>query len=354
MIDADGEKLLKEFGYGEKLRLELGSALIPLVDPDQGGKLIDIIGDVRRGMSRDLGFLIQPVHLCSSYNLPADNYRICLHQIVGAQVEIEPYKLLAINAGWNCQDILQGKYFKDPAHGWDSVWIDMELEDQAKKLGYAILRPDLVIRTHVCRFIQDNAHKLLGYDDTHQILRTLWETHPHLVDALVPGTMSVLQVQTVLRRLLYEGLSLHPMLIVAETLVEKARENQNVPALVSEIRKVLFNRTLGKYWSANAKKIYVMTLGKNLETLLTMELLDDTSWDIESEIRKLFSHLFLEAFNKMDAKGLPCLLVVRLELRYWVASVVKPLVESVQVFSYSEIPDNCELDVVETMDYEKQ
>ena len=137
MIDADGEKILGELEYGEKIRLEIGYGLIPLVDPDQGGKLLEIIRGTRRGMSRELGFLIQPIHICDSHNFPPDRYRIYLHQIVEAEEEIEPHKLLAINAGWRCENTLPGKHFKEPAHGWDSVWIacGWRIDNQAAAMG---------------------------------------------------------------------------------------------------------------------------------------------------------------------------------------------------------------------------
>ena len=149
--------------------LEVGYRLIPLVDRNQGGELIARITGVRKKLSKDLGFLIQPVHIRDNLELSPSSYRIQLLGDTIAQGDIQAGKELAINPG-GAQGQLRGSPTKDPAFGMDAVWIDSSQRDQAQTMGYTVVDPCTVIATHLSQIIKQHAHELLGHEEVQQLL----------------------------------------------------------------------------------------------------------------------------------------------------------------------------------------
>ena len=138
--------------------LEVGYRLIPLVDKQQGGELISRITGVRKKLSKELGFLIQPVHIRDNLELKPANYRITLLGDTIAEGEIQPSMELAINPG-GVQGGLRGTPTKDPAFGMDALWIDAGSRDQAQTLGYTVVDASTVIATHLSQVIKSHAHE---------------------------------------------------------------------------------------------------------------------------------------------------------------------------------------------------
>ncbi|MCG7957019.1 MAG: flagellar biosynthesis protein FlhA, partial [Candidatus Thiodiazotropha endolucinida] len=136
--------------------LEVGYRLIPLVDRNQGGQLMNRIKGVRRKLSQELGFLIPSVHIRDNLDLSPNSYRISLNGVVVAEVEIFPDRELAINPG-QVFGQLQGTPTKDPTFGLDAVWIDPEQKDHAQTLGYTVVDASTVVATHLSEILQSQA-----------------------------------------------------------------------------------------------------------------------------------------------------------------------------------------------------
>ncbi|MCG7964152.1 MAG: flagellar biosynthesis protein FlhA, partial [Candidatus Thiodiazotropha taylori] len=183
--------------------LEVGYRLIPLVDRNQGGQLMNRIKGVRRKLSQELGFLIPSVHIRDNLDLSPNSYRISLNGVVVAEVEIFPDRELAINPG-QVFGQLQGTPTKDPTFGLDAVWIDPEQKDHAQTLGYTVVDASTVVATHLSEILQSQANELLGHEETQQLLDMLARHTPKLVEDLVPKTLSLSVVTKILQNLLSE------------------------------------------------------------------------------------------------------------------------------------------------------
>jgi flagellar biosynthesis protein FlhA len=151
------------------LGLELGYRLIPLVEDKQNGGLVARIKGVRRKLSQELGFLMNPVHIRDNLDLGPTAYRIALHGVPVAEAEIAPDRELAINPGQVYGEI-KGERTKDPAFGLDAVWIDRIDKEQAVSLGYTVVDPATVIATHLSRVLKEHAHELLGHEEVQKLL----------------------------------------------------------------------------------------------------------------------------------------------------------------------------------------
>ncbi|HIN81660.1 MAG TPA: flagellar biosynthesis protein FlhA, partial [Chromatiales bacterium] len=164
--------------------LEVGYRLIPLVDKTQGGQLMSRIKGVRKKMSQELGFLIQPVHIRDNLDLNPNAYRLTLMGVTVGEAEVYTDRELAINPG-QVFGTLQGIETKDPAFGLDAVWIPSDQRDHAQTLGFTVVDPATVVATHLSHLLQEHAHELLGHEEVQKMLDRLAETTPKLIEDLV-------------------------------------------------------------------------------------------------------------------------------------------------------------------------
>jgi flagellar biosynthesis protein FlhA len=144
--------------------LEVGYRLIPLVDRGQGGQLMNRIKGVRKKLSQELGFLIQPVHIRDNLDLSPNAYRISLHGVAMADAEIYPDRDLAINPG-RVFGTVQGIETRDPAFDLEAVWIEPSQRDHAQTLGYTVVDASTVVATHLSEILQGHAHELIGHEE---------------------------------------------------------------------------------------------------------------------------------------------------------------------------------------------
>jgi flagellar biosynthesis protein FlhA len=172
----------------DALGLEVGYRLIPIVDKAQNGQLLDRIKGVRRKVSKELGFLVPPVHIRDNLDLQPNQYRVLLMGVSLGDAEVYPDKDLAINPGQVLGEV-EGIATKDPTFGLDALWIDPMHQDQAQAYGYTVVDASTVIATHISQLIQDYAFELLGHEETQQLLDKLKEKTPKLVSELVPNTI---------------------------------------------------------------------------------------------------------------------------------------------------------------------
>ncbi|MFM8464594.1 MAG: FHIPEP family type III secretion protein, partial [Burkholderiaceae bacterium] len=180
----------KELGWDDVeavdlIGLEIGYGLIPLVNPETGGQLMPRVKGVRKKLSAELGFLVQPVRIRDALNLDPDVYHIVLNGVVRGKGDIKAGSELAINPG-KVYGQLEGIPTKEPAFGLEAVWIDPSQRDYARTLGYTVVDPATAIATHLNKVLRENASELLSHDETQQLLDKLAQKSPKLVEDLVP------------------------------------------------------------------------------------------------------------------------------------------------------------------------
>ena len=187
----------------DAIGLEVGYRLIPLVDRAQGGELMGRIKGVRKKLSEELGFLVQPVHIRDNLELGPNSYRITILGAPVGESEIFPDRELAINPG-QVSGTLQGSATKDPAFGLEAVWIEKSRRDQAQAQGYTVVDASSVIATHLSHLLQSHAQELLGHEEVQQLLNRLGKSAPKLIEDLVPKLLPMSVVVKVLQLLLLE------------------------------------------------------------------------------------------------------------------------------------------------------
>lgn len=329
--------------------LEVGYRLIPLVDRNQGGQLMDRIKGVRKKLSQELGFLIQPVHIRDNLDLNPNSYRVTLHGATISEAEIRTDRELAINPG-RVFGTLPGVETKDPAFGLDAVWVEPDQRDHAQSLGYTVVDASTVVATHLSEILQSHCHELLGHEEVQQLLDVLSKSAAKLVEDLIPKTLSLGQVLRILQNMLMEGVPIRDIRTIAETLAEHAPLSQDTGVLTAAVR-VALSRTIVQQLVGPTEEIPVIVLDPGLEQILQQTLLsaDDEGAGFEPGLAEQMQKALIETANQREMIGESAILLVAAPIRQWIARFVKHSVPGMQVLSYNEIPDNRQIKVVATV-----
>ncbi len=329
--------------------LEVGYRLIPLVDRNQGGQLMTRIKGVRKKLSQELGFLIQPVHIRDNLDLSPNSYRITLHGVPIGEAEIKTDRDLAINPG-RVFGTLEGEATRDPAFGLDAVWIDPAQRDHAQTLGYTVVDSSTVVATHLSEVIQSHAHELLGHEEVQQLLDALARSAPKLVEDLVPKILSLGQVLRILQNLLLENIPVRDIRTIAETLADRAVQSQDTGVLTAAVR-VALSRSIVQQLVGPKAEIPVIVLDPTLEQILqqTLQSSEEGGAGFEPGLAEQMQKALADTAAQQEMTGEESILLVAAPIRTWMARFVRHSVPGMQVLSYNEIPDNRQIKVVATV-----
>jgi flagellar biosynthesis protein FlhA len=260
---ADPQQQIESLLKLDEISLEVGYALVPLVDQAQGGQLLQRIRALRRHLALQLGFLVPSVHITDNLKLKPREYMVLLRGVEVARWEMQQERLLAISSEPTAPPI-DGIATKEPAFGASAMWIVPGLQEQALSTGYAVVDQTSVLATHLAEIVRQFAHELLTRQETKRLLDALAETQPKLVDELFPRLLSLGEIQRVLQQLLREQVSIRDLSTILETLLEAAPINKSQVALVEAVRQSL-GRSLVHPLLSDDRKLKVLTLDPVIE-----------------------------------------------------------------------------------------
>lgn len=323
----------------DELMLEVGVGLVPLVNAAQGGQLLNRIKSMRKSLAQQLGFLVPAIHITDNLSLRENEYVIHLRGAEIARWETRRGCLLAISSDVKEKE-LPGQDTREPAFDAPAKWILPQAQGQAIAAGYTVVDQTSVLAAHITEVIRQNAHDLLTRNETKRLIDRINESHPKLVEELIPKVMSLGEVQKVLQQLLREQVSIRDLGTILETLLEMAAFNKNVIALVEAVRHRL-SRSLIRPLLNDAGELNVVTLdaaieeecarGSNLpgsQTLLPPQH--------APLARKVLDGL-CSNFGK-DITSSPPVLLCSSPGRYYLRRVLEPFLPRVVVISPGEIP----------------
>ncbi len=326
--------------------LEVGYGLIPLVDERQGGELMTRIKGVRKKLSQELGFLIQPVHIRDNLDLAPNTYRLSLLGVPMGEAEVIPGHDLAINPG-TVYGTLNGTPTRDPAFGLEAVWIDPSQRDHAQTLGYTVVDASTVVATHLSQMLQDNAHELIGHEEVQELLDVLKRNSPKLVDGLTPKPLELSVIVKVFQNLLQEQIAIRDLRSIAESLAEHGGKSQDAGYLSGQVR-VNLGRQIVQSIYGMASELSVMSLHPSLEQILLQSVQgqDGTVMAVEPGLAQMIHSSLKQAAENQQTRGEPAVLLVSQSLRTMLARMVRHAIPGLHVLSYDEIPDDKQLRVI--------
>lgn len=326
----------------EDLSLEIGFQLIPLVDEKQGGQMLARVRTLRRHLAGELGFLIPPIHISDNLRLKPREYVFSLRGLEIGRWQIENNALLAVSAEATAHP-LPGKETREPAFGVAARWIVPALEDQAMAAGYSVVDSLTAISTHVAEMIRQHAHQLLSRAETKRLLDSLTDSHPKLIEELVPKILTLGEVQRVLQQLLRERVSIRDLGTILEALVETGASTKGLPQLVEAARQALGRRVLQPLLDGDGN-LRVWMLDPAVEEEITCAFQSDTPMRLLQDGRAqspLPLHRLADSLKQLIAPHLssasPVLLCqspARYHLRRW----LEPVLPRIAVIAPAEIP----------------
>jgi flagellar biosynthesis protein FlhA len=322
----------------DPIGLAVGFRLVPLVDKNAGGELLNRIRGVRRKLSQELGFLVQTVHIRDNLELAPNAYRISLSGASIADGTVYPDRELAINPG-RVFGKPPGIETRDPAFGMEAIWIEPSRREQAQQLGYTVVDANTVIATHISHIISTHAHELLGYEEVQQLLNGLGKSAPKLIEDLVPKQLPLGVVVRVLQGLLAERVPIRNLRLILETLAEHASRTQDPSVLQAQVR-VALGRQIVQELAGNGE-LAVVTLEPELEQLLQNSLTGpNAGGTIEPGLAERLQSRLAESARRQEAVGEPAVLMVTPALRPTLARFTRASVPGLHVLAWNEIPDN--------------
>jgi flagellar biosynthesis protein FlhA len=337
----------------EELTLEIGFQLIPLVDEKQGGQLLSRVRSLRRHLSSEIGFLVPPVHISDNLRLRPREYLFSLRGIEIGRWQTEGQHLLAVS-GDPTRRPLAGKETREPAFGVPAIWIAPALEDQAIAAGYSVVDAVTVITTHLGELIRGHAHELLGRAETKRLLDSLNESHPKLMEELVPKLLTLGEVGRVLEQLLRERVTIRDLGAILESLLETAPVNKSLVTLVEAARQALGRRLIRPLLDAEGH-LPVFLLDSSLEEEILNTLAPETGQRLLTSapisgtplLRRLTDSL-KQLIGTTSSAATPVLLCPS-PARYYVKRWLEPVLPRLVVVAASEIPSETRLRPVGTV-----
>ncbi|MGR5176185.1 flagellar biosynthesis protein FlhA [Vibrio parahaemolyticus] len=329
--------------------LEVGYRLIPLVDRDQGGELLERVKGVRKKLSQDFGFLIPAVHIRDNLELTPNSYRITLMGVAVGEAEIRPDQELAINPG-QVYGLIDGEQTIDPAFGLEAVWIQESQREHAQALGYTVVDSSTVLATHLSQLLTNNAAQLLGHEEVQNLLEMLGRSAPKLVEDFVPEQLPLGTVVKVLQNLLHEAIPIRDIRTIVQTLAEYSGKSQEPDVLTAAVR-IALKRLIVQEINGIEPELPVITLIPELEQILhqTMQASGGESTGIEPGLAERLQASLTQATQEQELKGEAAVLLTSGVLRSTLAKFVKNTIPSLRVLSYQEIPDEKQIRIVQAV-----
>ena len=336
----------------DPIELEVGYALIPLVDEKQGGDLLERISMLRKQAAQELGILVPAIRIRDDIRLPANEYIVKLRGTETARGEVMPRFLLALDTG-RVLGRIEGIDTIDPSFGMPAKWISATKRVEAESLGYIVVEPPTVIATHLMEKLKSNAADLLGRQDVQEMVDTLKKTHPALVDDVIPSKLTLGVLHRVLQRLLKERVPIRDLVTILEAVADAADQTKDPEVLTEHARRALTNTIARLHMDENGvvrgitvgPKLEMALLGlfspranQNPATMLTPDSLGALLRDLDQ----------MSTTNTIDGRPVP--LLVPPSLRVGIRRLVEPVLPNLPVVSLAELPPYVKLAGVATWD----
>lgn len=337
----------------DPLEVEVGYGLIPLVDDERGGNLLNRITIMRRQTALDLGVVVPMIRIRDNLALGANQYVVRLRGIEIGGGTLHVHQFLAMDSGLATGDI-EGEATTEPAFGLPARWIPQFEKQQAELLGYTVVDPPSVLITHLSELIRRHAPELLSRQDMQTLLTHLKEEYPAVVEELVPGVLTVGEVQGVLQLLLSEGVSVRDMVTIAETLADLGRQTKDIEALTEGVRQAL-SRQLSMQHRAPDGRLHSITLNPRLEQTLAQALTQTENGVALVVSPDLLQRLMNRVASQMEraaAAGQQPVLLTSTRIRRPLRRLLERSLPALAVLSFAEVAREVEVEVLGQVEVE--
>ncbi len=332
------EEKIEDFLKIDQMEMEIGYGLIPLVDKNQGGDLLERITMLRRQMATELGTLVPPIRIRDNIQLQPNNYTVKIKGIEVGGGELMMGSYLAMDPGQTSQKI-NGIPTVEPAFGLPAMWITESQRETAELAGYTVVELPAVLATHITEIIRKNASEILTREDVKALIDNVKTHSPAIVEELIPSLMNMGEIQIVLENLLNERVSIRDLVTIMEIMAETAKISKDSTYITEHCRAALA-RQICSGLKDYEDVIHVMTLHPELEQILEASV-QTTERGPRLVLRPEMVGKLLDAvspeYEKMVAMNQPAVIVVSPGIRFPLVKLVESSYPNVYVLAYGEI-----------------
>jgi flagellar biosynthesis protein FlhA len=323
----------------DELSLEVGYGLVALVDQQHGGQLLARVRALRSSLALQLGFIVPSVHITDNARLKAREYVISLRGVEIARWEMHEDHLLAISSDATPPP-LAGTATREPAFGVSALWIISGLQSEALAKGYAVVDQTSVLATHLAEVIKQHASELLTRQEAKRLLDRLAESHPKLVEELVPKLLSLGEVHKVLQQLLREQVSIRDLSTILETMLDTGAVSKH-PVLLVEAARQALGRALVQPLLAEDGNLRVVTLDSSIEEELSRAFSSPASTTAVAGLQPSLVRRILEGLRRLAGEQVAVaspVLLCSSPARFHLKRLLEPFVPKLVVLAPGEIP----------------
>ncbi|TXL67697.1 flagellar biosynthesis protein FlhA [Cerasibacillus terrae] len=335
----------------DPIEFEFGYALIPLVDTNQGGDLLDRIVMIRRQLAIELGLVIPVVRIRDNIQLNPNEYRIKIkgNEVDKGELLLDHY--LAMTPDLEDESI-EGVETKEPAFGLPAKWINEDTKDEAEMMGYTVVDPPSVVSTHITEIIKKHAYQLLGREETKQLLDHLKESYPILLEEVTPEPLRIGGIQKVLSKLLWENVSIRNLPIIFETLADYGNMTTDPDLLAEYVRQALAPQ-ITKQYAKDDSSVRVLTISGNVEKMIAESIQQTEHGNylaIDPEAQQNIFKSASEHVEKLAIQGETPIILCSPPIRMYVKQLLERYMPHVVVLSYNELEANVQVQSVGVVD----
>tara|TARA_R110000824_G_scaffold390760_6_gene587655 strand:- start:7518 stop:9656 length:2139 start_codon:yes stop_codon:yes gene_type:complete len=334
----------------DELRLEIGYALLPLINGKDHKKLTDQIKALRRQMATDMGFVMPSVRILDNVQLEANAYAIRVKEVEAGRGDVYVNQLLVMDPHGS-QIELPGLHTTEPAFGLPATWIDENLREEASFRGYTVVDPPTVLTTHLTEIIRDNMADLLSYAEVQKLINELGAEHKKLVEDIVPAQITVTGIQRVLQTLLTERISIRDLPTIMEGIAEAVGHTQSLNMITEHVRARLARQICAAHVDQD-NALPLVTLSPRWEQSFAESIVgqgEDRQLAMQPSKLQEFIGALRDAYEEAGRQGESPVLLTSPGVRPFVRSIVERFRPQTFVMSQSEIHPRARLRTIGTV-----
>jgi len=332
----------------DDLKIELGYALLPLVNgPDGGDKLTEQIKALRRSLAAEMGFVMPSVRILDNVQLDANSYIIKIKEVEAGSGKVWPGQYMVMDPAGK-QVALPGVHTTEPTFGLPATWIDAALKEEASVRGYTVVDAATVLATHLTELIKANMSELLSYGEVQKLIKELPKEQGELVKDIVPAQITISGIQRVLQILLAERVSIRDLATILEGIADGLAATRN-PAMLAEHVRARLSRQLCAQHTSPAGYLPIIALTAKWEQSFAESIVgqgDDRSLAMQPSKLTEFINLVRDKFEQAARDGEAPVLVTSPNIRPFVRGIVERFRAQTSVLAQSEIHPRARLKTV--------
>ncbi len=328
----------------DALQIDLGYGLVPLADTRRGGDLLERVTGVRRNFAQEMGLIVPSIRLRDNLQIGANEYRFLLKGEPVAQGNLMPNYWLAMNAT-NSRAPLKGVPTVEPVFQLPATWITDVERKHAESAGYTVVDAASVLATHLLEIIKRNCSQILSRQDVQLLLDNLKQTHPTVVNELIPAQLTVGQVQRILQNLLAEGISIRNLVGILEKVSDYATLTKNPDELSEHARRALGTQ-LVKPFQSDSGPVRAITLDPRLEQQIAQGVRQsptEISLLLEPRLARHIVESLSKHLQQLLSAGHPPLVLCAPQIRLAFRRFFESTFSDLAVLSYAELPARVEV-----------